>query len=417
MVDAMSKDLLDKGIKRLEWAREHMAVLGKIGNDLKKSGVLKGVKIGMALHVEAKTGILALTLKEAGADVRLASCNPLSTDDSVPIALNKRYKLLTFAKKGETKKEYYSNLNSVLDHDPEILIDDGGDLIAMVHTKRKELLKVVKGANEETTTGVIRLKAMEKDGALKFPVINVNDAQMKHFFDNRYGTGQSTVDGIMSATNLLIAGRKVVVAGYGWCGRGVAMRMDGMGASVTVTEVDPVKAIEAKLDGFSIEPMIEAIKDADFVVTTTGCKDVVTEKHLRAAKDGCVLSNAGHFDNEISKPALKKLSKGKRKVRDFVEEFTFKNGKKVYLLGDGRLINLVAGQGHPVEIMDMSFSIQALSAEYLLKNHRKLKNRVYEVPRQIDEKVAKIELKQIGVNIDKLTKEQKDYISGWGEGT
>jgi adenosylhomocysteinase len=417
MVVAMSKDLLDKGIKRLEWAREHMRVLGNIRNDLKKSGVLKGVKIGMALHVEAKTGILALTLKEAGADVRLASCNPLSTDDSIPIALNKRYKLPTFAKKGETKKEYYSNLNSVLDHAPEILIDDGGDLIAMVHTKRKELLEVVKGANEETTTGVIRLKAMEKDGALNFPVINVNDAQMKHFFDNRYGTGQSTVDGIMSATNLLIAGRKVVVAGYGWCGRGVATRMDGMGANVSVTEVDPIKAIEAKLDGFSVEPMIEAIKDADFVVTTTGCKDVVTEKHLRAAKDGCVLSNAGHFDNEISKPALKKLSKGKRKVRDFVEEFTFKNGKKVYLLGDGRLINLVAGQGHPVEIMDMSFSIQALSAEYLLKNHRKLKNKVYEVPRQIDEKVAKIELKQIGVNIDKLTKEQKDYISGWGEGT
>ncbi|MEE9115719.1 MAG: adenosylhomocysteinase, partial [Thermoplasmata archaeon] len=295
----MSKDLLDKGIKRLEWAREHMRVLGNIRNDLKKSKVLKGVKIGMALHVEAKTGILALTLKEAGADVRLASCNPLSTDDSIPTALNKRYKLPTFAKKGETKKEYYSNLNSVLDHDPEILIDDGGDLIAMVHTKRKELLDVVKGANEETTTGVVRLKAMEKDGALKFPVINVNDAQMKHFFDNRYGTGQSTVDGIMTATNLLIAGRKVVVAGYGWCGRGVAMRMDGMGASVSVTEVDPVKAIEAKMDGFSVEPMLEAITDADFVVTTTGCKDVVTEEHLRAAKDGCVLSNAGHFDNEV----------------------------------------------------------------------------------------------------------------------
>jgi adenosylhomocysteinase len=417
MDGAMSKDLLDKGIKRLEWAREHMSVLASIRDDLKKSKRFKGVKIGMALHVEAKTGMLALTLKEAGADVRLASCNPLSTDDSIPLALNKRYKLPTFAKKGETKKEYYSNLNSVLDHDPEILIDDGGDLIAMVHTKRKELLEVVKGANEETTTGVVRLKAMEKDGALKFPVINVNDAQMKHFFDNRYGTGQSTVDGIMSATNLLIAGRKVVVAGYGWCGRGVATRMDGMGATVSVTEVDLVKAIEAKLDGFSVEPMLEAIRDADFVVTTTGCKDVVTERHLRAAKDGCVLSNAGHFDNEISKPALKKLSKRKRKVRDFVEEFTFKNGKKVYLLGDGRLINLVAGQGHPVEIMDMSFSIQALSAEYLLKNHRKLKNRVYEVPRQIDEKVAGIELKHMGVSIDKLSKEQREYISGWGEGT
>jgi adenosylhomocysteinase len=414
---AMSKDLLDKGIKRLEWAREHMRVLNDVRNDLRKKKILNGVRIGMALHVEAKTGILALTLKEAGADVRLASCNPLSTDDSVSIALNKRYRLPTFAKKEETRKEYYANLNSVLDHDPEILIDDGGDLITLVHTKRKKLLDVVKGANEETTTGVVRLKAMEKDGTLKFPVVDVNDAKMKHFFDNRYGTGQSTVDGIMSATNLLIAGRKVVIAGYGWCGRGVAMRMDGMGGNVTVTEIDPIKAIEAKLDGFSVQPMIDAIRDADFVITTTGCKDVVTEKHLRAAKDSCVMANAGHFDNEISKQALKKLSKRKRKVRDFVEEFTFKNGKKVYLLGDGRLINLVAGQGHPVEIMDMSFSIQALSAEYLSKNHGKLENKVYDVPRRIDEKVAKIELKHMGVNIDKLSKEQKDYISGWGEGT
>jgi adenosylhomocysteinase len=414
---AMSKDQIDKGIKRLEWAREHMSVLGKIGNGLKKNKVLKGVKIGMALHVEAKTGILALTLKESGAEVRLASCNPLSTDDSVSLALNKHYKLRTYAKKGETKKEYYSNLNSVLDHNPEIIIDDGGDLIAMVHTKRKELLDVVRGANEETTTGVVRLRAMEKDGKLRFPVIDVNDAQMKHFFDNRYGTGQSTIDGIMSATNLLIAGRKVAVAGYGWCGRGIAMRVDGMGGNVTVTEVDPVRAIEAGLDGFSVEPMIETIRDADFVITATGCKDIVTEKHLRVAKNGCVMANAGHFDNEISKPALKKLSKRKRKVRDFVEEFTFKNGKKVYLLGDGRLINLVAGQGHPVEIMDMSFSIQALSAEYLYKNHGKLENRVYDVPRKIDEKVAKIELIEMGVAIDKLSKEQKDYISGWGEGT
>jgi adenosylhomocysteinase len=414
---AMSKDLIDKGIKRLEWAREHMSVLGKIRNDLKKNKVLKGVKVGMALHVEAKTGILALTLKEAGAEVRLASCNPLSTDDSVSLALNKHYKLMTYAKKGETKKEYYSNLNSVLDHNPEIIIDDGGDLIAMVHTKRKELLDVVRGANEETTTGVVRLRAMEKDGKLRFPVIDVNDAQMKHFFDNRYGTGQSTIDGIMSATNLLIAGRRVVVAGYGWCGRGIAMRVDGMGGNVTVTEVDPVRAIEAELDGFSVEPMIEAIRDADFVITATGCKDIVTEKHLRVAKNGCVMANAGHFDNEISKFALKKLSKRKRKVRDFVEEFTFKNGKRVYLLGDGRLINLVAGQGHPVEIMDMSFSIQALSAEYLYKNHGKLENKVYDVPRKIDEKVAKIELMEMGVVIDKLSKEQKDYTSGWGEGT
>ena len=414
---AMSKDLLDKGIKRLEWAMEHMHVLKSVRGDLVKKKVFKGVSIGMALHVEAKTGMLALALKEAGADVRLASCNPLSTDDSVSIALNKHYKLPTFAKKGETKKEYYSNLNSVLDHDPEIIIDDGGDLIALVHTKRKKLLDIVKGANEETTTGIVRLKAMEEDGSLKFPVIDVNDAQMKHFFDNRYGTGQSTIDGIMSATNLLIAGKKVVVAGYGWCGRGIATKVDGMGGNVTVTEVDPVKAIEAKLDGYTVEPMMEAIRDADFVITATGCKDVVTEKHIKVAKSGCIFANSGHFDNEVSKPALKKSSKKKRTVREFVEEFTLKNGRKVYLLGDGRLINLVAGQGHPVEIMDMSFSIQALSAEYLLKNHHKLENRVYNVPERIDRKVAKIELRRMGVDIDKLSKEQKEYISGWAEGT
>ncbi len=414
---AMSKDQLDTGIKRLEWARKHMRVLENIRKDLIKKKTFKGVSIGMALHVEAKTGQLALALKEAGADVRLASCNPLSTDDSVSIALNKKHGLRTYAKKGETKKEYYSNLNSVLDHNPEIIIDDGGDLIAMVHTKRKELLDVVKGANEETTTGVIRLRAMERGGALKFPVIDVNDAQMKHFFDNRYGTGQSTIDGIMSATNLLLAGKKVVIAGYGWCGRGIATKVDGMGGNVTVTEVDPVKAIEAKLDGFSVKPMIDAIKDTDFVITATGCKDVVTERHIKAAKDGCIFANSGHFDNEISKPALKKLSKRKREVREFVEEFSLKNGRKVYLLGEGRLINLVAGQGHPVEIMDMSFSIQALSAEYLMKNSKKLENKVYNVPESVDRRIAGIAMGHMGIEIDKLSKEQKEYISGWTEGT
>ncbi len=414
---AMSKDLLDKGAKRLEWAREHMRILEKVRKELIKKKTLKGVRIGMALHVEAKTGILALTLRDAGADVRLASCNPLSTDDSVSIALKKNYHLPTFARKGETRKEYYSNLNSVLDHEPDIIIDDGCDLITLVHTKRKRLLDTVKGANEETTTGVIRLKAMERDGALKFPVIDVNDAEMKHFFDNRYGTGQSTIDGIMSATNLLLAGKRVVVAGYGWCGRGIAMRADGMGANVTVTEVDPVRAIEAKLDGYALKPMIDAIREADFVITATGCKDVVTEEHLKVAKDGCILANAGHFDNEVSKPALKKLSKKKRRVRELVEEFTLKNGRRVYLLGEGRLINLVAGQGHPVEIMDMSFSIQALSAEYLLKNHQRLENGVYDVPEEIDRKVAKIELQRMGTKIDKLSKKQRDYIAGWAEGT
>lgn len=417
MDSAMSKDLVKKGVERLEWAKEHMKVLEKVRNELTKKKSLKGMRIGMALHVEAKTGMLALTLREAGADVRLASCNPLSTDDSVSVALNEHYELPTFAKKGETSKEYYSNLNSVLDHEPDILVDDGCDLISLVHTKRKKLLDVVKGANEETTTGIIRLKAMEQDGALKFPVISVNDAKMKYLFDNRYGTGQSTIDGVISSTNLLVAGKKVVIAGYGWCGRGIAMRIDGMGGNVTVTEVDRVRAIEARLDGFLVQPMMDAIRDADFVITATGCKDVVSERHLKIAKDGCLLANSGHFDNEVSKVALKKLSKKKRKVRDFVEEYSLKNGRKVYLLGEGRLINLVAGQGHPVEIMDMSFSIQALCARYLAENYKKLKNKVYDVPRSIDDMVAKIRLKSWGIKIDKLSPEQKDYLSGWSEGT
>jgi adenosylhomocysteinase len=417
MDDAMSSNLVDKGIKRLEWAREHMSVLEKIRKDFVKKKALKGLRIGMALHVEAKTGILALTLMEAGAEVRLASCNPLSTDDSVSNALNENYELPTFARKGETTKEYYSNLNSVLDHEPDLIIDDGCDLISLVHTKRKKLLEVVKGANEETTTGIIRLRAMEESGALKFPVISVNDARMKYLFDNRYGTGQSTIDGLISSTNLLIAGKKVVIAGYGWCGRGIAMRVNGMGGNVTVTEVDPIRAIEAELDGFSVQPMMKAIRDADFVVSATGCKDVVTEEHLKVAKDGCVLANSGHFDNEISKDALNKLSKKKREVREFVEEYRLKDGRKVYLLGEGRLINLVAGQGHPVEIMDMSFSIQALCTKYLKDNYRELENRVYDVPEEIDKKVANIRLKTSGVTIDKLSPEQKKYLSGWGEGT
>lgn len=413
----MSSNLVEKGIKRLEWAREHMKVLRKVRKDLLKKNSLRGLKIGMALHVEAKTGILALTLRELGAEVRLASCNPLSTDDSVAAALREHFELPTYARKGETREEYYSNLNSVLDLRPEIIIDDGCDLISLIHTKRKGLLDVVKGANEETTTGIIRLRAMEESGALRFPVISVNDAQMKYLFDNRYGTGQSTIDGLISSTNLLIAGKKVVVAGYGWCGRGIAMRVRGMGGNVTVTEVNPVRAIEAMLDGFTVRPMARAIREADFVVSATGCKDVVTEKHLRSAKDGCVLANSGHFDNEISKDALSKLSRRKRKVREFVEEYRLEDGRKLYLLGEGRLINLVAGQGHPVEIMDMSFSIQTLCAEYIADNYHKLENRVYDVPKEIDERVAKEKLGVLGVRIDRLTPEQRSYLSGWAEGT
>ncbi|MBU4256580.1 MAG: adenosylhomocysteinase, partial [Candidatus Thermoplasmatota archaeon] len=331
--------LIKKGKKRLEWAKTHMPVLTEIRERIVKEKSLENIKIGMALHVEAKTGVLALTLKEAGAEVRLASCNPLSTDDSVAMALNDMG-LETFAKKGESEAEYYQNLNKVIDLKPDLIIDDGCDLIFLVHTKRKEILKDIKGANEETTTGVVRLKAMEKEGELKFPVIAVNNAYMKYLFDNRYGTGQSTMDGIMTGTNLLISGKKFVVAGYGWCGRGIAMRAKGMGANVVITEIDSIKAVEAKLDGFDVMPMMEACKNADFIVSATGCKDVISEKHLDAIKDGCVLANSGHFDCEISKEALDKNSVSRKKVREYVDEYKLKNGKSVYLLGEARLVNL-----------------------------------------------------------------------------
>jgi adenosylhomocysteinase len=410
-------ELLEKGVNRIEWARTHMKVLGKIRERMVKEKVFEGMKVGMALHTEAKTAVLALTIQEAGAEVRLTGCNPLSTDDSVALALNKEYGLETYAKKGQTKKDYYASLNKVLDMRPDYVIDDGADLIFLLHTKRKELLGRVKGANEETTTGIVRLRSMAREGELKFPVMDVNDAYMKYLFDNRYGTGQSTMDGIMTATNLVIAGRNFVVAGYGWCGRGIAMRAKGMGADVTITEVDPIKAIEAKCDGFAVMPMSEAAKNADFIVTATGCKDVVTSEDLRVMKDGCVLANSGHFNNEISIPALEKMSKAHKKVRESVVEYRLKNGRKVYLLADGRLVNLAAGQGHPVEIMDMSFSIQALCLEYIDMSAQTLEPEVYDVPDHLDKLVADIKLQTLGVRIDKLTKEQHAYIRSWREGT
>ncbi len=410
-------DALQKGILRLEWAKEHMDVMKAVRKQLKDEGVLENVRISMGLHVEAKTGILALTLAEAGAKVRLASCNPLSTDDSVATALNEEYGLETFARKGEDNDEYYRNLNAVLDQRPQIVIDDGSDLIFLLHTKRKELAEGIWGANEETTTGIVRLRALQAEGLLRFPVIDVNDAYMKHLFDNRYGTGQSSFDGIFTATNLLIAGKTFVVGGYGWCGRGIAMRAKGLGADVIVTEVDPIKAIEARMDGFRVMPMKEAAKQADFILSATGCKDIVREEHLEVIKDGAVLANSGHFDNEISKEDLENMAVGKRRVRDFVDEYTLKNGKKVYLLGEGRLINLAAGQGHPVEIMDMSFAIQALSAAYIAKNHDNMERKVHQVPYEIDENVAWIKLRALGIEIDRLTDIQKRYISDWREGT
>jgi adenosylhomocysteinase len=410
-------ELAERGARRLEWARAHMPVLAGIRAELQRSKVLKGLRIAMALHTEAKTGVLALTLREAGSEVRLASCNPLSTDDSVAAALKEVHGLDVYAKKWQTTEEYYENLHRVLDLKPDLVVDDGADLIFLLHTKRRELLDRVRGGNEETTTGVIRLRSMEKDGQLKFPIIDVNDAKMKHLFDNRYGTGQSTFDGIMTATNLLVAGKAFVVAGYGWCGRGIAMRAKGMGARVIVTEIDPVRAIEATMDGFEVLPMAQAAKLADFIVTATGDRDIVTSKHFAALKDNVVLANAGHFNNEISIQDLERAAKEKRRVREFVDEYTLPSGKRIHILAEGRLVNLAAGQGHPVEIMDMSFAIQAVSAAHLAKHAGELEPRVYAVPEALDEKIARLKLKTLGIRIDSLSPAQKKYLESWHEGT
>ena len=410
-------ELVKKGSMRLHWAYEHMPVIQEIDKKFRKEQPLAGLKIGMALHTEAKTGMLAVTLANAGAEIRLASCNPLSTDDSVAAALREEFGLKVYAKKFETDEEYYANLNAVLDMKPDFVIDDGADLITMAHTSRREVLSNIKGGNEETTTGIVRLKAMAADKKLEFPVMDVNDSKMKYLFDNRYGTGQSVFDGWMNATNLIVAGKRVVVAGYGWCGKGVAMRSKGLGALVTVTEVDPVKAIEARMDGFDVMPMSEAVKTADIVLTVTGCKDIVTKKDFMNMKDGCVLGNAGHFDNEISKKDLNELAVSKEQVRDFIDCYTMKDGRKFYLIGEGRLMNLAAGQGHPAEIMDTSFSTQAMAIVYMVENHDKLKNNVIPVPDEIDDELARIKLRTLGISIDKLTEDQYNYIHSWQEGT
>lgn len=413
----MDEELLQKGILRLKWAEAHMPVLAAVRERFRKEQPFKGLKVGMALHTEAKTGILAITIAEAGAEVRLASCNPLSTDDSVALALREEYGLDVYAKKGETSEEYYANLNSVLDMNPDFIIDDGADLIAMLHTSRQDALPNIKGANEETTTGVIRLRAMANDGALKFPVMAVNDSRMKFLFDNRYGTGQSAFDGWMNATNLMVSGKNLVVAGYGWCGKGVAMRAKGLGANVTVTEVDPIRAIEAKMDGFTVKKMVDAVKDAEIVITVTGCKDIIRMEHLEVMKSGCIMGNVGHFDNEISKTDLNALAKGVTRVREFVDEYELKDGRKVYLISDGRLMNLAAGQGHPAEIMDMSFAVQALGLEYMVRNCKDMDNAVYTAPDELDYDIARLKLEAMGVSIDSLTDEQRSYITGWEEGT
>lgn len=406
---------LELGRLKIAWARTHMPVLAGIERRFTKEQPFAGKRISAVLHVEAKTCVLALTLKAGGANVRLAAGNPLSTDDDAVTALVDAG-VPTWARKGESVEEYNAGIRAMLEFNPEIIIDDGADLVALAHTARKDRGPIL-GSTEETTTGVTRLRAMEKAGALRWPAIDVNDAAMKHLFDNRYGCGQSFLDGLFSATNLLVAGRTCVVAGYGWVGKGIASRLRGVGADVIVTEVDPVAAIEARLEGFRVRPMIEAAAEADLIVTTTGNRGIVRAEHLKVVKDGCLLANMGHFDVEISKPDLQSVATHRAIVRPNVEEYRFADGRRVYLLGDGRLINLAAGQGHPAEIMDLSFALQALSAEYLARHGAELPARVLPVPAALDRAVADAAIGPLEIGLDHLTPDQMRYAQSWREGT
>ena len=415
--DVKDIGLADAGKRKIEWAGQQMPVLETIRQRFLKEQPLKGLRVSACLHVTSETANLMITLRDGGAEAVLCASNPLSSQDEVAAALNRAYNIPTYAIKGEDNETYYSHLRAALEHKPQMTMDDGADLVTMLLTKRTELVPNVIGGTEETTTGVIRLRAMAKDGTLKFPIIAVNDAMTKHFFDNRYGTGQSTLDGVIRATNILLAGQKVVVAGYGWCGRGVAMRAKGLGADVIVTEIDPVKGIEAVMDGFRVLPMAEAVKEGDIFITVTGNKNVIRSEHFEAMKNGAVVCNSGHFNVEIDIPALEKLSSGKKEVRPLVDEYVLKGGRKVYLLGEGRLVNLATAEGHPASVMDMSFANQALSAEYLLKNHKTLKPQVYVVPEHLDREIARLKLESMGHHLDKLTAEQELYLASWQEGT
>ncbi len=406
---------VDRGYRKIEWAEKHMKVLAKIREEFERERPLEGLRIGMALHVEAKTAVLVKTLIAGGANVAITGCNPMSTQDDVADAL-RDMGVKCFAKRGMSREEYYEALNRVIDTKPDIIVDDGADLIFLLHGERRYYADRILGASEETTTGVIRLKAMEREGVLRFPVIAVNDAYTKFLFDNRYGTGQSTWDGIMRATNILIAGKTVVVAGYGWCGRGIAMRAKGLGANVIVTEVDEIRALEAVMDGFRVMRMEEAAKIGDIFVTATGNINVIREEHFKLMKDGAILANAGHFNVEISIPDLEKLSKNIRQIRDYVTEYDL-GDKKLYLIAEGRLVNLVAGDGHPIEVMDMSFSDQALAVRYIAENYEKLERKVYRLPEELDRKVARLKLETMGIKIDELTEEQIRYLSDWRHGT
>jgi len=417
LYDVKNLSLSEKGKLRIEWAQREMPVLALIKEEFKRKNTLKGYKIGCCLHVTTETANLMIALKEGGAEVFLCASNPLSTQDDVAASLVKDYGISVFAIRGEDRGTYYDHLNKVLDAKPNITMDDGGDLVSTIMKERSDALPGIIGGTEETTTGVVRFKSMEKEGVLKYPIIAVNDAMTKHFFDNRYGTGQSTLDGIIRATNVLLSGKNFVVCGYGWCGKGVSMRARGMGAKVIITEIDPIKAIEATMDGFQVMKMEEASRIGDIFVTVTGNTHVIREEHFKNMKNGAIVANSGHFNVEIDIDSLEKLSTSKRTVRDSVEEYILKEGKKIYLLGEGRLINLAAAEGHPASVMDMSFANQALSAEFLSKEGKKLENKVYSVPLDIDKRIATLKLKSMGISIDTLTKEQEEYLSSWESGT
>ena len=408
--------LAPEGEKKIDWVSRFMPVLQNIRKEFEQEKPFKGVKIATTLHLEMKTAFLLLTLKAAGAEVSAAASNPLSTQDDVVAALAKNG-VKVYAIRGESREEYYEFMHRALDIEPNIIIDDGADMVSTVLRERQELIENLWGASEETTTGVIRLRAMEKDGVLRFPIIAVNDSYTKYLFDNRYGTGQSTWDGILRSTNLLIAGKNVVVVGYGWCGRGIAMRAKGLGATVIVIETDPIRALEARMDGFLVMSMNKAAKVGDIFVTSTGNINCIRREHFEVMKDGVIMANAGHFDVEISKPDLKSLAVEINNPRPNITEYKLKDRRRLYLLAEGRLVNLAAADGHPAEIMDMSFALQAKAAEYIKNNHEKLEPKVYVLPREIDEMVAKIKLKSLGIEIEKLTEEQKQYLESWEHGT
>jgi adenosylhomocysteinase len=415
--DVKDRSLAPRGKERIEWAARDMPVLRLIRERFSREQPLKGIRMAGCLHITTETANLALTLQAGGADLVLCASNPLSTQDDVAAALVCEYGIPTFAIKGEDEQTYYRHIHAALDHGPQLTMDDGCDLVSTLHSGRSELLGQVIGGMEETTTGVIRLRSMEKQGVLKYPVLAVNESNTKHLFDNRYGTGQSTLDGIIRATNLLLAGRTIVVLGYGWCGRGVAARARGLGANVVVTEVDPIRALEAVMDGFRVLPSLEAAAIGDLFITVTGNLNVIDRPHLERLKDGAVLANSGHFNDEINIPALEKLAVRKRRIRDFVDEYTYADGRQVYLLGEGRLINLAAAEGHPASVMDMSFANQALGAEYMLKHASELQPRVYTLPLEIDQDIARLKLQAMGVTIDTLTAEQQTYLNSWEAGT